>query len=101
MKEPLPLVSIVVPVFNRSEFILECLSSALSQTYANVEIIVYDNHSTDGTWEILKQVSLREPKVRIFRQEKNVGPVNNWYAALSKASGSFVKILFSDDVIYP
>ena len=95
------LVSIVIPVFNRKDLIEECLKSALNQTYLNFEIIVYDNRSSDGTWELLQNITRDEERIKIFQQDKNVGPVRNWHSAISKANGQFLKILFSDDLIYP
>jgi glycosyltransferase involved in cell wall biosynthesis len=101
MRNQQPLVSIVIPVFNRVELIKACVKSALSQTYENFEVIVYDNFSTDGTWELLQDFSSKDERVRIFRQKENVGPVNNWYSAITCASGYYIKILFSDDLLYP
>lgn len=94
-----PLVSILIPVYNRSEYIAETLSCAFSQSYDNIEIIVVDNASTDGTWEICKSLSENEPRIKIYRNAENVGPVNNWRKCISYASGEYAKILWSDDLI--
>ena len=96
-----PKVSILIPVFNRKEFIAECIKSALNQTFTNFEIIVVDNASNDGTWEICKQFSETDQRVRIFRNDKNIGPVRNWIRCAKEAKGSFSKILFSDDCLEP
>ena len=93
------LVSIIVPVYNREKYIVECVSSALNQTYSNIEIIVTDNDSTDRTWEILTGIAKKDSRVKIFKNEKNLGPVLNWKAALEKAKGIYCKILWSDDLI--
>ena len=95
------LVSVVIPVFNRDKLIKDCVNSALNQTYPNVEIIIYDNCSTDDTWTIVQQLATNCDKIRIFQQNENVGPVRNWNSAISMAKGELVKILFSDDLIYP
>jgi glycosyltransferase involved in cell wall biosynthesis len=101
MRNQQPLVSIVIPVFNRVELIKACVESALSQRYENFEVVIYDNFSTDGTWELLQDFSSKDERLRIFRQKENVGPVDNWHSAITCASGYYIKILFSDDLLYP
>lgn len=93
------LVSILIPTFNRVELIEETINSALNQTYNNIEIIINDNYSTDGTWELLEHLSLKDKRIKIYQNEKNVGPVLNWIKCLNKAEGRFSKILYSDDLI--
>lgn len=95
-----PQVSILIPVFNREKLIDECIQSALNQTFTDFEIIVVDNHSDDGTWEICKKYAALDDRVRIFRNEKNIGPVLNWQRCISEAKGMFGKILFSDDLLF-
>lgn len=95
-----PLVSIVIPIFNRVDCIEECLLSAINQDYKNTEVIVVDNRSTDGTYELL--LRLKETYAfNLERNAENIGPVRNWKAAIDAANGDFVKILFSDDAIMP
>ncbi|MGK5062302.1 glycosyltransferase family 2 protein [Janthinobacterium sp. LB3P112] len=96
----LPLVSILIPVFNREQIIAQTLDSALSQTYIDFEIVVVDNFSTDGTWGILQEYAEKHDRVRVFRNAENIGPVRNWLACVSKARGIFSKILWSDDLIH-
>ncbi|WP_421300349.1 glycosyltransferase family 2 protein [Aeromonas veronii] len=94
-----PLVSILIPTFNREAYISETISSALAQTYQNIEVIVVDNASSDNTWEVCKHFSDLDPRVKTYRNEKNIGPVNNWRRCISCASGQYAKILWSDDLI--
>ena len=96
-----PDISILIPVFNRQEFIADCIESAIQQTYHNFEIIVVDNASTDGTWEICRKFALLNNRVKIFRNDKNIGPVGNWIRCAEEAKGKFSKILFSDDSLEP
>ena len=95
----IPKISILIPVFNRESFIGECIQSALAQTYANVEVVVVDNASDDGTWEICKKIAASDHRVKIFRNDTNIGPVRNWKRCIDEASGIYGKILFSDDLI--
>ena len=95
------LVSILVPVYNRVNLIEETLRSALAQTYGNFEVLVVDNASSDGTWELLQSLAAEDKRLRVFRNDQNLGPVRNWLACLGHAQGQFSKILWSDDLIDP
>lgn len=94
-------VSILIPVFNRKQFIAECIQSALDQTFTDFEVVVVDNASDDGTWEICQRFASRDPRVRVFRNDTNIGPVRNWRRCAEEAWGEFSKILFSDDALEP
>ena len=95
------LTSILIPVYNRENFVGECIKSALAQTYTNLEVVVVDNASTDRTWEICQQFAEKDRRVRVFRNDTNIGPVRNWLACLAQARGEYGKILFSDDLMSP
>lgn len=96
-----PKVSILIPVFNRKNYIAECIQSALDQTFTDFEVVVVDNASEDGTWEICQRFADKDQRVRIYRNEINIGPVRNWLACVEQAQGEYGKILFSDDLIFP
>lgn len=96
-----PKVSILIPVFNRKDYIAECIQSALDQTFTDFEIVVVDNASNDGTWEICRRFAEADQRVRIFRNESNIGPVRNWTRCAQEAKGEYSKILFSDDCLEP
>lgn len=90
-------VSILIPVYNREKIINETIESALSQTYKNIEIIIVDNCSTDKTYEICKQYEKNNNKVKVYRNEENIGPVRNWLECLKHSTGHYIKFLWSDD----
>ena len=92
-----PLVSVLIPVYNREKLVVRAIRSALKQTYENIEIIAVDNRSTDSTYEVLREYGSRYENVKVYQNEKNMGPVRNWRRCLEHSSGEFVKILFSDD----
>lgn len=94
-----PLVSILIPVYNRESIIAETLKSALSQTHHNIEIIVVDNASIDNTWPLIQSFAEKDGRIRAFRNETNLGPVRNWLRCVAEASGEYGKILWSDDLI--
>ncbi|HKW99729.1 MAG TPA: glycosyltransferase family 2 protein [Bryobacteraceae bacterium] len=94
-----PLVSIMVPVYNRRELLADCLKSALAQTWRDLEVVVVDNASTDGTWDVCRAFARADSRVRIFRNAENIGPVRNWQRCFREAEGRYGKLLFSDDVL--
>jgi len=94
-----PLVSIMVPVYNRRELLADCLKSALAQTFRDLEVVVVDNASTDGTWDVCREFAHADSRVRIFRNPENIGPVRNWQRCFREAQGRYGKLLFSDDVM--
>lgn len=93
-----PLVTIAIPTYNRADsYLKQALQSALEQTYQNVEIIVSDNCSTDNTEMVIKNVN--DPRIRYFRQEKNIGANNNFNFCLNQAKGDYFLLLQDDDLI--
>lgn len=96
-----PLVSILIPVYNREKIVTRAIDSALAQTYRNIEVIICDNASTDGTWNVLQKYAKEGSRVKVYRNEMNVGPVRNWKECIAHATGEYVKFLWSDDEILP
>jgi glycosyltransferase involved in cell wall biosynthesis len=96
-----PKVSVLIPVYNRAALVGRCVETARVQTHANLEIVVSDNASTDGTWDAINRLAAADSRIRPFRNETNLGPTRNWIRALAECTGDFVKILWSDDWIEP
>ena len=96
-----PLVSICIPTYNGQQFIAEAISSALAQTYKNLEINVSDDASKDDTLSIIKNyTSKTQIPIHIFNHKPN-GIGANWNNCLLKANGKYIKFLFQDDVLSP
>lgn len=93
------LCSVAIPVFNRRDLVRKALESALSQNVPGLEILVVDNCSTDGTWEVLK--TYQDPRLRLIRNDENVGLFGNFNKCLALANGSYLRFLCSDDVLVP
>ena len=72
------LVSILIPTYNRKDKVVNAINSALNQTYKNIEIIVSDNCSSDGTLEHLNKLYKNINNVKIYGNSTNLGPVINW-----------------------
>lgn len=93
------LVSILIPTYNRRDLVVKTIESALKQTYRNIEIIISDNCSSDGTVDYLKKLYDNYSNIKILQNETNIGPVNNWIKCINNSSGTYSKLLFSDDQI--
>ena len=96
-----PAVTIGVPVYNGEAFLEDALRSALAQTRDDLEVVISDNASTDRTGEICREYALKDPRVRYFRNAKNLGAAPNYNIALHNARGRFFKWLAHDDRILP
>lgn len=95
-----PQVSVLVPVYNRAYCIEQALASALEQTFGDLEVVVVDNCSTDGSWELIQRAASSDARVRAFRNDSNIGPVRNWLRCVREARGELVKIIWSDDLLH-
>ncbi len=94
-------VSIGLPVYNGDDFIREAIESILSQTHGDLELLIGDNASTDGTEEICRDFERRDRRVRYIRRERNIGAVNNYNALVPIAKGAYFKWAAHDDVLAP
>lgn len=90
-----PLVTIAIPTLNRLNLLKEAILSARSQSYKNLEIIISDNCSSDGTLEFLKQ--LEDPRIRVNINTQNIGMVGNWQKCLDMAQGEYFLMMSDDD----
>lgn len=94
-----PLVSICVPTHNDATVVSDALSSALQQSYASIEILVLDNHSSDETWQIVTGIAAGDARIRCVRHAENIGMARNFSACIAAARGELVLILCADDVL--
>jgi len=97
--KPAPLFSICIPNYNYEGYIGETIQSVLDQTYQNFEIIVADNASTDHSVKVVE--SFRDPRIRLIRNQYNIGFAPNLQRATMYASGDFINLLSSDDKMRP
>lgn len=100
--EDWPLVSVVIPAYNRAAYIERTVNSVLDQTYPCVELIVTDDGSTDGTLEVLQRYA-DQGKLRLLRHEGGVnrGQSASLNLALDQARGEYISVLDSDDMFAP
>lgn len=96
-----PSVSVLMTSYNREQYIAEAIDSVLMQTFADFELIVCDDASSDGTVAIAEAYARRDPRVVVVRHAQNVGDYANRNRAASVARGRFLKYHDSDDLMYP
>jgi glycosyltransferase involved in cell wall biosynthesis len=94
-----PLISICIPIFNAVQFIEETIECFINQSYKNWELILQDDCSTDGTWELIKKKYAKNPKIRIYQNTANLGIGMNWNEAYNHVKGEFVVIFNADDLV--
>lgn len=92
-----PLVSIILPTYNRRDMLEYALLSALNQTYKNIEIIIGDNCSQDDTENFCNEWQHKDNRIKYYRQNRNIGPFANTDNLLSKISGEYFVFLNDDD----
>ena len=97
----MPTISVCIPTFNYGRFLPDAIASVTAQTLGDLELIVVDNCSTDDTGGIVAGLARAEPRLRYYRNDRNLGICGNFNRALELASGEYVKILCADDWLAP
>lgn len=97
-----PIISVMVPCYNAREFLAECLDSIIAQQHEDMQIVVSDDCSTDGTQEILRSYEDRYPAlIKAFYNDKNMGITRNCNQALMACEGKYISLFAGDDVMLP
>lgn len=94
-----PFVSVVMPVYNGSRFVRVAIESVLAQTFAEFEIIVVDDASSDDSYSIV--AAIRDPRIRLVRNEKNLGSYPSSNLGIGMARGRYVTRHDADDISLP
>src|SRR5271168_3507966 len=100
MNQP-PLCSICVPLYNKKPYLAQTLETVLGQTYSNIEVVISDNGSTDGSSEIAREFASRDSRVRYFRLENTVDVNESFRYCFQLAQGEFIKQHSGDDTTLP
>jgi len=99
MKNNYPKISVIMSVFNIKEYVVESIESILNQTFKHFEFIIIDDGSSDKTREILK--SLKDSRIRLIFNEKNIGLTKSLNKALKLARGEYIARQDGDDISLP
>ena len=95
-----PAVSVIIPVWNSGKYFRECLDSVVGQTLRNIEILIVDDASTDGSGAVADEYAARDDRITVLHQKKSTGagPARN--VAIAMAKGEYIAFMDSDD-LYP
>ena len=99
-----PLVSVIIPVYNAESFVVESIESVLNQTYPNIELVIVDDCSKDGTLALLRKYKRNYPdKITLIALKKNRGKGGDLAAnvAFKRAKGNFISRMDADDISLP
>jgi len=98
-----PLVSVVTPVYNGEQYLRECIESVLAQTYQHWEYIILNNFSTDKTLEIAEGYRRKEPRIRIWSNDRLLPIIENHNKAFSliDRDSKYCKVVSADDWLFP
>jgi len=94
-----PRVSIGMPVYNREKYVAASIEAHLNQTYGDFELILTDNCSTDRSEEICRDYVARDPRIRYYRNPRNLGAAGNYRRCFELATGEFFRWTPSDDLV--
>lgn len=95
-----PLITVIVPIYNVLEYLTRCVHSITAQTYENLEILLVDDGSTDGTAQLCDQLAEEDGRIRVFHKENRGSSLARNFA-LGQARGEYVGFVDSDDFIAP
>ena len=96
-----PKISVCIPVKNGGTFLPLAVESVLSQSFDDIELIIVDNCSTDGTTQWVERRAASAPSIRFYRNSTDIGMTANFNACLKQAQGDYVKFLCADDLLLP
>ena len=94
------LVSVLMTAYNREKYIEEAILSVANSTYANFELIILDDCSIDRTLEIAQEYQTRDPRIKVYSNQQNLGDYPNRNKAASYAKGDLIMFVDSDDSIH-
>lgn len=97
MTEIRPLVTVIVPLFNKVRFLKKSVESLTSQTYPNLEIIIIDDQSTDNSFYVAHECADHDPRIRIVANEKNLGLYATRFKGIELAHGKYIAFADADD----
>ena len=93
-----PLITVLMSVYNGDKFLEKAIKSITTQTFSDFEFLIFDDCSTDNSWNILK--SFQDQRIRLFKNQKNMGLTHNLNRGLDLARGEYVARMDADDVSF-
>ena len=96
-----PSVTVVIPCYNYGRYVGTAVKSVLDQPGVDVEVIVIDDASTDGSAEVVRELAAADPRVRAILHSRNLGHIATYNEGLEQANGGYVVLLSADDALTP
>lgn len=96
-----PLVSVIIPCYNAEKYVESAVRSIMNQTYKNLEIIITDDCSTDGTFAILKKLVAEDSRIKLFKNETNLKIAKTLNNMIQFANGKYIARMDADDISLP
>jgi glycosyltransferase involved in cell wall biosynthesis len=97
----MPTVSVVVPCYRYGQYVTDCVTSLLANTAVDLDILVVDDASPDDSWSVVERLPLLDPRVRVQRNEQNLGLIGTANAGIMAAKGDYVVLISADDALTP
>ena len=94
-------VSVLLPSYRSEAYLAQAIDSVLAQTYSNWELLILDDQSPDGAWEIAQSYVQKDDRIRCIKNERNIGVAGTRNRGLELAQGTWVAFLDSDDIWHP
>jgi GalNAc5-diNAcBac-PP-undecaprenol beta-1,3-glucosyltransferase len=101
MEHVKPVITTIIPTYNRSRMLKRAIQSVLDQTYEKLQVCIYDNASEDDTESIVSEMKEKDKRIQYFRHPRNIGPINNFNFGMSRVSTPFFSFLADDDALLP
>ncbi len=96
-----PSVSVVIPCYNYGRFLPDAVDSALSQAGVDVDVLIVDDASTDGSEQVASELAAGDARVHVLRHPENMGHIQTYNDGLARATGKYVVLLSADDLLAP
>lgn len=94
----LPLVSVIMPVYNAEKYLPEAIESILNQTYTNFEFLIFDDASTDKSFSIIENYALEDRRIICTKSKQNMGYVKHLNQGIKMAKGKYIARMDADDI---
>ena len=91
-------ISLIIPVYNKEDFVVRCIDSLINQSYEDIEIIAIDDGSTDDSLKILNELEKKDQRMKVFHQD-NAGVSVARNRGLLEATGDYVYFIDGDDYL--
>ncbi|NMM95090.1 glycosyltransferase family 2 protein [Bifidobacterium oedipodis] len=93
----MPELSVIIPAYNNSRYLPECVHSVTKQSFPDVEVIIVDDASTDDTYDVARQLAANDPRITAIRHDHNAGTLAARRTGMEHSSGDFVMLIDQDD----